>query len=75
MLLDQRACAAGDPAARRAAAASNSRRSMETVRRPLPREVRKVCVKATIPRYGRAVFTFKEDRMLAAHLSIGRSGL
>jgi hypothetical protein len=48
---------------------------METVRRPLPREVRKVCVKATIPRYGRAVFTFKEDRMLAAHLSIGRSGL
>jgi len=43
-------------------AASNSRRPMVTVIRPS----RARCVKATIPRRGRAVFTFKEGRMLVA---------
>jgi hypothetical protein len=41
-------------------AASNSRRPMVTVIRPS----RARCVKATIPRHERAVFTFKEGRML-----------
>src|SRR6516225_638220 len=48
--------ASGHAAAAPPSAASNSRRPMVTVIRPS----RARCVKATIPRHARAVFTFKE---------------
>jgi len=50
--------ASGHAAARPPSAASNSRRPMVTVIRPC----RARCVKETIPRHERAVFTFKEGR-------------
>src|SRR5262249_30517301 len=52
--------ARGHAAAVPPSAASNSRRPMVTVIRPS----RARCVKATIPRHQRAVFTFKEDGMV-----------
>jgi hypothetical protein len=55
------ACAAsGHAAAAPPRAASNSRRPMVTVIRPS----RARCVKATVPRHQRAVFTFRGHRML-----------
>src|SRR5262249_31969817 len=54
--------ASGHAAAAPPSTASNSRRPMVTVIRPS----RARCVKGTIPRYERAVFTFKEGRIAVA---------
>ena len=48
-------------------ATSNSRRPMVTVIRPS----RARCVNGTIARHRRAVFTFKQGRMLVASTSVG----
>src|SRR5262249_20580167 len=62
--------AASGHAAAPQSAASNSRRPMVTVIRPS----RARCVKGTVPRHERAVFTFKEGRMLVAfHLCRGKA--
>src|SRR5262245_14943545 len=58
--------AASGQAAAPPSPASNSRRPMVTVIRPS----RARCVKETIPRHGRAVFTFKEGRMLVAVIQL-----
>src|SRR5215471_18188638 len=62
--------ASGDAAAAPPSATINSRRPMVTVIRPS----RARCVKGTIPRYERAVFTFKRAGMLVASASPADSG-